>query len=104
MTQLRRHSCCTTSCCTRGVAVAVSAISGTLGYLQSRKWENWIFAVTNDHCYSSVGAVHHDARLFDSMNAHRATTSMTVPALEDAEPPEVRPEVVACKKQHLLST
>lgn len=29
----RMASCSTTSCCTRGVAVAVSAISGTAGYL-----------------------------------------------------------------------
>lgn len=33
MTHSRRQSCCTTSCCTRGVAVAVRAIRGTLGYL-----------------------------------------------------------------------
>ena len=32
-TQFRRHSCCTTSCCTRGVAVAVRATNGTEGYL-----------------------------------------------------------------------
>ena len=32
-THSRRHSCCTTSCCTRGVAVAVRAIRGTVGYL-----------------------------------------------------------------------
>lgn len=32
-THSRRQSCCTTSCWTRGVAVAVRAINGTLGYL-----------------------------------------------------------------------
>jgi hypothetical protein len=30
----RKHSCWTTSCWTLGVAVAVRAIKGTLGYLQ----------------------------------------------------------------------
>lgn len=33
--QFRKASCCTTSCCTRGVAVAVSAISGTVGNLRT---------------------------------------------------------------------
>ena len=33
MTQCCSASCATTSRCTRGVAVAVSASSGTLGYL-----------------------------------------------------------------------
>ena len=34
-THSRRQSCCTTSCWTRGVAVAVRAINGTLGYLHT---------------------------------------------------------------------
>lgn len=37
MTQCCRASCWTTSRCTRGVAVAVSASSGTLGYLHGLK-------------------------------------------------------------------
>ena len=32
-----RQSCSTTSCCTLGVAVAVSAISGTAGYLRGQQ-------------------------------------------------------------------
>ena len=35
-THSRKHSCCTTSCCTRGVAVAVRAINGTVGYLKQQ--------------------------------------------------------------------
>jgi len=34
MTTFCRESCCMTSCCTSGVAVAVSATKGTPGYLQ----------------------------------------------------------------------
>jgi hypothetical protein len=88
MTQLRRDSCCTTSCCTRGVAVAVSAMSGTLGYLQTSV--EYQMSLTR-HRYTQQ-----EERQLLLQLRETITRGQKSPLLEHAQATEVWPEVVTC--------